>query len=279
MDPASVTVTLVPDRVNAAVSSSVVVAVTVWSASASKALSLEVSTTETVTAVVWFPSARSSFTPVTVTVWALFQSELVNVNWAGDTVASPVSADETPSTTSEDGWAPSTAVNVVVDPASEMVILVPERVKDAVSSSEVLTDTVESTTESYASSDDPSTTVTVTAVVWLPSIKLSSAPVTVTVCAVSQSLLEKVNCAGATVASPVSADETLSTTSEEGWASSTTVKVAVDPPSETVTLALERVTDGAVVDDTNWANAQSSSLLFFELPARSTLPLAARPMV
>ena len=50
-------------------------------------------------AVVWLPSMRLSATPVTVTVWAVFQLELVNVNWAGDTAASPVSGLATSMTT------------------------------------------------------------------------------------------------------------------------------------------------------------------------------------
>ena len=45
-----------------------VVTVTVWSASASNALSDDPSTMDRVTAVVWLPSVRSSSTPVTVTV-------------------------------------------------------------------------------------------------------------------------------------------------------------------------------------------------------------------
>ena len=62
-------------------------------------MSEEPSTTETVTAVVWAPSTAVSSTPVTVTVWAVFQLELVNVNWAGDTAASPVSGLATSMTT------------------------------------------------------------------------------------------------------------------------------------------------------------------------------------
>ena len=39
--------------------------------------------------------------PVAVTVWVVSQFELVNVNWAGDTVTSPVSADVMLMTTSD----------------------------------------------------------------------------------------------------------------------------------------------------------------------------------
>ena len=49
------------------------------------------------------PSTRSSFTPVTVTVWAEFQFPDVNVSVPGDTVASPVSPEVTEITTSDEG--------------------------------------------------------------------------------------------------------------------------------------------------------------------------------
>ncbi len=112
-------------------------------------MSEEPSTTETVTAVVWAPSTAVSSTPVTVTVWAVFQLELVNVNWAGDTVASPVSFDVALMTTSEDGWVLSTTANVAVVPVSDTVAVVqdtvpvvPDRVKAAVSLSVVVIETV-----------------------------------------------------------------------------------------------------------------------------------------
>ena len=66
----------------------------------------------------------------------------------------------------------------------------------------------------------------------VPSMMLSSAPVTVTVCGVSQFI--GVNVSGLlTVASPVSSDVMVRTTSEVGWASRTTVKVSVVPDSST----------------------------------------------
>ena len=68
--------------------------------------------------------------------------------------------------------------------------------------------------------------------VMVPSIMLSSAPVTVTVCAVFQ--FAGVNVSGLlTVASPVSLDVTVRTTSDVGWASRTTVNVSVLPASVT----------------------------------------------
>ena len=66
----------------------------------------------------------------------------------------------------------------------------------------------------------------------VPSIMLSSAPVTVTVCGVSQFAGVKVN-ELLTVASPVSSDVMVRTTSEVGWASRTTVNVSVVPDSST----------------------------------------------
>ncbi|GIR37529.1 MAG: hypothetical protein CM15mP49_29140 [Actinomycetota bacterium] len=61
---------------------------------------------------------------------------------------------------------------------------------------------------------------------------LSSTPVTVTVCGVSQSAAVKVTLAG-TVSSPVSSDVIVRTTSEVGSASRTTVNISVLPDSST----------------------------------------------
>ena len=52
---------------------------------------------------VWLPSMAVSLTPVIVTVWGVFQLSAVNVNVAGPTIASPVSPDDTLTTTSELG--------------------------------------------------------------------------------------------------------------------------------------------------------------------------------
>ena len=68
--------------------------------------------------------------------------------------------------------------------------------------------------------------------VMVPSMMLSSTPVTVTVCGVSQSAAVKVTLAG-TVASPVSSDVIVRTTSEVGSASRTTVNISVLPDSST----------------------------------------------
>ena len=84
-------------------SSSVVVTDTVTSVNESKS-SFEISsTTETVIVVVWLPSIRLSLAPVMVTVWAESQFPEVNVRVAGETVASPVSPEDTERTTSEVG--------------------------------------------------------------------------------------------------------------------------------------------------------------------------------
>jgi hypothetical protein len=53
---------------------------------------------------------------------------LVKVRVAADTVASPVSAEVTDKTTLDGGWAPRTAVNVVVVPVSLTVAVVVDRV-------------------------------------------------------------------------------------------------------------------------------------------------------
>ena len=68
--------------------------------------------------------------------------------------------------------------------------------------------------------------------VMVPSMMLSSTPVTVMVCGVSQSAAVKVTLAG-TVASPVSSDVIVRTTSEVGSASRTTVNISVLPDSST----------------------------------------------
>ena len=66
--------------------------------------------------------------------------------------------------------------------------------------------------------------------VMVPSMMLSSTPVTVTVCGVSQSAAVKVTLAG-TVASPVSSDVIVRTTSEVGSASRSTGNRPVLPDS------------------------------------------------
>ena len=108
-----------------------------------------------VTAVVWSPSTKASSIPVTVTVCAVSQLALVKVKVEADTVVSPVSAEVMDRTTSDDGWAPKTAVNVAVVPDSLTVIVskillavVVDRVNAGVSLSEVVTVTVWSATES-----------------------------------------------------------------------------------------------------------------------------------
>ena len=83
------------------------------------------------------------------------------------------------------------------------------------------------------SSDAASTTATVMVEVMVPSIMLSSAPVTVTVRGVFQFSVLNVN-GVFTVASPVSEEETIKTTLESGCAFNTRVKVSVVPDSETL---------------------------------------------
>ena len=130
----------------------------------------------------WGPSTKLSSAPVVVAAWAVSQLLDVNVNWAGDTVTSPVSELATETTTSDDGWVLSTTVNVSVPPDSVVAVEPSDSVTETPgeSSSEVVTVIVWSASASNALSLEASTTATVTAVVWLPSVRLSSTPVTVT---------------------------------------------------------------------------------------------------
>ena len=107
--------------VNPATSLSVVVAVTVWSATGSKLLSELPSLTLTVIVDEIVPSMMLSSTPVTVTVCGVFQLPLVKVNGVF-TVASPVSLEVTVRTTFDAGWAFRTTVNVSVVPVSATLV-------------------------------------------------------------------------------------------------------------------------------------------------------------
>ena len=113
-----------------------------------------------------------------------------------------------------------------VDPSSSSTV------NPATSSSVVSTETVRSVTASKSSSELASSTASVIVEVIVPSIRSSSTPVTVTVCAVSQFAAVKVS-GPLTVASPVSSDVIVRTTSDVGWASSTTVNMSVLPDSST----------------------------------------------
>ena len=104
--PSSETLVDPPDStmVNPAVSSSVVVADTVWSSTASKVSSESASTTATVRVEVIVPSTRLSSTPVTVNDCGVFQFSDVNVKvlfLAVEplTTVSPVSPDAIDRTT------------------------------------------------------------------------------------------------------------------------------------------------------------------------------------
>ena len=90
------------------------------------------------------PSTRSSFTPVTVTVWAMSQFADVKVRVDGETVASPVSPEVTSITTSVAGWASNTTVKVSVDPVSAISVELLDSATEnpATSSSVVVTEIV-----------------------------------------------------------------------------------------------------------------------------------------
>ena len=188
--PASETLVDPPDcaTVNPAVSLSVVVADTVWSATASKLSSERASTTATVRVEVMVPSTRLSSTPVTVNDCGVFQFPDVNVKillLAVEplTTASPVSPDVIDRTTLDEGCAVSTTANVSVVPVSATAVEPPVSVivNPAVSLSTVETDTVWSATGSKLLSELSSLTATVMVELIVPSTRLSFTPVTVTV--------------------------------------------------------------------------------------------------
>ena len=104
----------------------------------------------------------------------------------------------------------------------------------ATSSSVVDTETVWSLTAWKLASEIASMIETEMLEVIVPSMRLSSTPVTVTVCGVSQ--FAEVNVSDPDiVASPVSLHVNAITTSDVGCASSTTVNVSVPPASVTST--------------------------------------------
>src|SRR5437867_679030 len=67
------------------------------------------------------PSWTRSSTPVTVTVCATFQFDVVNVRHTGATVPSVRSLDDNPIITFAEGWVFRTTVNVAVPPDSVVV--------------------------------------------------------------------------------------------------------------------------------------------------------------
>ena len=79
--------------------------------------SLEVAGLNTIVHVL-SPSAAKSSTPVTVTIFGMFQLVGVNESAAGETAHSVVSLDETAINTLPVGWLLSTTVNVALPPAS-----------------------------------------------------------------------------------------------------------------------------------------------------------------
>ena len=127
-------------------------------------------------------------------------------------------------------------VSVLPDSSTSVAASVSSIVNPGVSSSVVSTETVWSSKLSNPSSELASSTAMVIVEVMVPSTRSSSIPVTVTVCAVSQLTGVKVTVAG-TVASPVSSDVMVRTTSDVGCASRTMVNVSVVPDSSTSVAA------------------------------------------
>ena len=228
VDPVSVTV-------KPAASSFVLLTVTVWSESGSYVLSELASLIERVIVASTEPSRMSSSSPVSVTVCGASQSAAVNVSWAGLTVTSPVSSLDTSMTTFDVGSEVSTTVRSSVVPDSDTVEPPPDSLtmKPAVSSSEVVVETVWLATPSNASSELGSLMDTRTSVTWSPSATSSSTPVTVTVCAVFQLPGVKVRREGETVTSPASGEDRSITTLVSGARSNSTSNVSVPPASVT----------------------------------------------
>ena len=210
-----------------------------------------------------------SSTPVTVIVWALFQFELVKVKEPAETVASPVSPEDTPITTSEDGWASKTTVNESVEPDSLTAVELLDSTTVKPQGSAVAAVTVWSLKESKLLSELPSLTAKVIVVFWEPSTALSATPVTVTVWAEFQLPVVNVREEGKTVASSVSPEDTSITTFELGAWVKTTVNVSVVPVSETETFVLDFEKPGeslsAVAAVTVWSLKESK--LLSELPS------------
>ena len=71
-----------------------------------------------------FPSWTKSSTPVTVTVCAVFQFEVVKVSEEGETVPSVVSPDDNPIVTDAVGWVVNTTVKVLVFPVPAASVVV-----------------------------------------------------------------------------------------------------------------------------------------------------------
>ena len=249
----------------------------------------DVSTMARVTVAAWVPSMSVSLTPVTVTVWAVDQLALVNVNEAGDTVASPVSDDVTLTTTFVVGALLSTTVKVSVLPTVVAVATVDASVtaieppvsttvRPALSSSLTRTDTMVSAAGSKQSSDEASTMARVTAGVWLPSPSASLTPVTVTVWVVDQLALVNVSCAVLTVASVVSPLTTEMTTSVVGWAPRATVNVSVVAasvtpvdPFDSTTLRPQKSSSTTVTLTTTSGTESKASSLVASRTARVTV--------
>ena len=218
--PVSETLVDPPDSttVKPGTSSSVVVTFTVWFATASNESSEASGTIEIVTTDTCEPSmVPASSTPVDVIVCGVSQFAEVKVIEAGETVDSATVPEAIERTTSSAGCAFRTIVKVSVVPDSSTLVdpSVSTMVNPATSLSVVDVETVWSATGSKLLSELASSTVMVMVEVMVPSTRLSSTPVTVTVLGVFQFSGLKVN-GVFTVASPVSLEEIRSTTFEAG---------------------------------------------------------------
>ncbi len=258
--PDSLTVSGPPVTVKPATSLSVAVTLTVLSASGSNWSCEAASFTATLTVLVTAPSTVGSSTAVTVTVCGVFQVAFVNVSVVGATVTWVASSLETAKTTSETGLAVSTTVNVPGAAPSATVSVAGVTANPATSLSVVVTGRVWFATPSNWSSELAASTPMVSVVIWLPSTRSSSTPVTVTVCATFQLPLVNVSLSvsGPTVASPLSPLVTNNTTSlVAGCAVSATVNAAVVPVSLTesapAVIVKPTASSSIVVTLTSWS--------------------------
>ena len=242
------------DNTKLAVSLSVVVTVTVLSATWSYPWSLLFWSTETVITVSIGPSIILSFWPVTVTSpWVVsFQLAVVNVIDAGETVTSSVSADVNVRTTSPRGCLSNTTINLSVVPLSDTEV--PPSVSVIVnpaSLSWLVTVTSLLPAASNASWLDASTDTVTILLIW-PSAIASSTPFTVTGWAEFQLSVVNVNiwsplpsAAGLNIiTSPGSADEIFNTTSPAGCLFNWAVNWAVVSASDTVRVVVDKLISG-----------------------------------
>ena len=167
----------------------------------------------------------ASWAPLTVTDWAVSHVPVPNAKVVVDTVTSPASptATATATVTAAVGAVPNRTVKAS-SPPSATANNTGSTTRPGVSLSVTVTIT-EAVMASYPTSAEAAVTVTVGDS--LPA-SLSSTPVTVTDCVVSQVSVVKVNAADGTVAAPGSSEEAVTITFAEGRVANLTVNEPVE---------------------------------------------------